>query len=118
MPDSKFMRINDKLYEEHPASGSRPLKWAKEPEPLYLELYDVTAVDGVAAAMKTPSFFTVRTKDGDSNGPDEFATTTADPSQLRAIKEIRAKGKVANDRNIGFIDTEGLTGSRLLDRPT
>ena len=82
MTDRKFVRVNDKLYEEHSTKDAGPLKWAKEPEPLYLELYDVTAVDGVAAALKTPSFFTVRTKDGDHlNKPDDFAIT-ADPSQL------------------------------------
>jgi len=95
MTEQRFVRVSDRLYEEHLAGTSSPVKWVKRPERLYLELFDVVAVNGAEFSFK---FL-------------DSGDITVDPSELRSIKEIRAKGKIKNEDGIGFIDSKGTTST-------
>ena len=94
MTNDKYVRVSNTLYEEHSPTGGRPLKWPKALESLYLELFDAQAVEGSSFAGMPPL---------------GSVGITVKESELRPIKQIRATGKMQDQRDIGFISETGLS---------
>ncbi len=92
MAGKKYVRVSDTRYEQHSEGSDSPLKWARAPEHLYIELFEASVIEG-DSYNRLPSFFE-ETRPLKSDG-------------LVSTKKIRAVGRTEGQRDISTIGSEG-----------